>query len=98
MKAKDNLRLDLVSAYTMKARLYLNKAQKEIVDRILTGVRLYYNCTMYAMLNDMECTREVQSKTDPDQTVHYPDFKKAQNATWKKKLCDEHPIIGEVPA
>lgn len=98
MKAKDNLRLDLASAYTMKARLYLNKAQKEIVDQILTGVRLYYNCTMYAMLNDMECTREVQSKTDPDQTVHYPDFKKAQNATWKKKLCDEHPIIGEVPA
>lgn len=82
----------------MKCRLYLNKEQKETVDRILTGVRLFYNCTMYAMLNDMECTKEVKSKTDPKKISHYPDFKAAQNATWIKKLKAEHEIIGEVPA
>lgn len=37
-KAKDNLRLDLVSAYTMKARLYLNKAQEEMAHKRLKSI------------------------------------------------------------
>lgn len=93
-----SIRYDLVPAYTMKARLYLNKSQQETVNRILNGIRVFYNCTMYEMLNNLECTKEVKSKKDPNAILHYPVWKEAQSAYWKGKLMSEHSIIEEVPA
>ena len=89
---------DLVQAYTIKARLYLNKSQQETVEKILNGVRVFYNCTMYEMLNNFKCTKEVKSKKTPEQVLHYPVWKEAQSAYWKEKLMSEHSIIEEVPA
>ena len=49
---------DLIPAYTMKCRLYVNKTQKELIDKALAGIRVFYNCTLWEMFNTHECTTE----------------------------------------
>lgn len=93
---------DLVPAYTMKCRLYLNKTQVELFEKALAGVRTYYNCTLWEMFNNLECTRAVD-EVDKDKKktggiVHFPDLKKAKSAEWKHRLTLEHPIIECAPA
>lgn len=96
------VRYDHIDCYTMKCRLYVNKMQKELIEKALDGIRVYYNCTLWEIFNNHECTIEKQKKNkDGDEvgeTVHFPDFKKAQTAEWKRKLTKEHPIIDYVPA
>lgn len=93
---------DLIPAYTMKCRLYVNKTQRELIDKAIAGVRVYYNCALWEMRNNYTCTIERPKKDKDgnvlDGTVHFPDLKKAQSAEWKRKLAKEHPIIECVPA
>ena len=96
------MKLDLVDAYTMKCRLYANESQKELIQKALAGVRVYYNCTLFEMFTNFSCTKEKEKKTkDGEQTgeiVHFPDLKLAQSKEWKAKLMSEHPIIESAPA
>lgn len=93
---------DLIPAYTMKCRLYVNKTQKELIDKALAGIRVFYNCTLWEMFNTHECTTEKQKKTkggeQTTEVVHFPNLKKAQTADWKNRLAKEHPIIESVPS
>lgn len=93
---------DLIPAYTMKCRLYVNKTQKELIDKALAGIRVFYNCTLWEMFNNKECTTEKtkKSKDGPEtgEVVHFPNLKKAQTADWKNRLAKEHPIIESVPS
>lgn len=93
---------DLIPAYTMKCRLYVNETQKELIDKALAGIRVYYNCTLWEMFNNHDCTIEKQKKSkdgnEASEIVHFPDLRKAQTAEWKRKLTAEHPIIECVPA
>jgi len=93
---------DLIPAYTMKCRLYVNKTQKELIDKALIGLRVFYNCTLWEMFNNFENTRAVKKldkeKNETGEIVHFPDLKAAQKAEWKNRLMAEHPIIECVPA
>lgn len=95
-------RYDLIDCYTMKCRLYVNQTQKKLIDNALTGIKVFYNCTLYEMFNNYECTTEKAKKTKSgdctEELVHSPNFKKAQGAEWKNKLAKEHPIIDCVPS
>ena len=99
-KKGNTMHYDLIPAYTMKCRLYVNKKQRERIDNALEGIRVFYNCTLYKMFNEFECTSEKQKKdgTKPAETVHFPDIRKAQSAEWKNTLIKEHPIIECVPS
>ena len=96
------MKFDLVDAYTMKCRLYVNDNQKELIQKALAGVRVYYNCTLYEMFNSFSCTVEKEKKTKDGEKVgeivHFPDLKNAQSKEWKAKLMSEHPIIECAPS
>lgn len=83
-----------IPSYTMKCRLYLNKGQEEIFEKVLSGLRVAYNATLYDMKMNFGCTKEKKSK---DNTVaHFPDFKYAASAEHLNKLRTENPKIGYV--
>lgn len=94
----DNIRYDHIDCYTMKCRLYLNDAQKEQVDKILRGIHVFYNCTLYKLLNDNEGTQPGKKLNENGEFYHLPNYKTLQNKAWKEDLIREHPIIAEVPA
>ncbi len=86
----------------MKCRLYVNKTQKELIDKALAGIRVFYNCTLWEMFNNKECVTEKSKRlkdgTGAGEVVHFPNLKKAQTADWKNRLAKDHPIIESVPS
>ena len=98
----DKIRYDLIDCYTMKCRLYVNETQKATISNILEGIRVFYNCTLWEMFNNFECTTEKKKKTkseeESDGLVHFPNLRTAQTAEWKNRLAKEHPIIDCVPS
>lgn len=98
----DKIRYDLIDCYTMKCRLYVNETQKATISNILEGIRVFYNCTLWEMFNNFECTTEKKKKTkgekESDGLVHFPNLRTAQTAEWKNRLAKDHPIIDSVPS
>lgn len=82
---------------TMQCRLYLNKEQKEKVDRILDGMRIVYNTTLYAMINEFRFTKEKKVK-GCDDIVHFPDIKQMWEFQHLDELRRQYPIVNEIPA
>lgn len=82
--------------YTMKCRIYPNKTQHEIIDKILYGIRVAYNVTMYEMITNFKNTKEAKDKKE-DKIVHFPQLRnlerlikiipKSRLANVMRKLC-----------
>lgn len=87
-----------VSSYTMKCRLYPNKETAKKIDDILVGIRVFYNCTLWEIFNNYQCTTEAQDKKEPDKVVHFVRPGEICKAEYKNRLIAEHPIISVVPA
>ena len=92
----------LIPNYAMKCRLYLNEAQKQKVDTILTGLRIAHNVTMYEMVTNMVNTKESIDKAAAEngetKIVHFPDWAAMMKKEWLDHLRQEHPIIREIPS
>ena len=89
---------DFIEDYTMKCRLYPNKKQREQIDRILIGVRIAYNCSLYAVLNDPAASKQDDKPNENGEYPHYPNFGYLTAKEWKAKITEENPIVKEVPA
>ena len=83
--------------YTMKCRIYPNKTQHEIIDKILYGIRVAYNVTMYEMITNFKNTKEAKDKKE-DKIVHFPQFSSMIKKEWLDYLRNNYPAVKEVPA
>lgn len=85
-----------IMSNSMKCRLYPNEEQREKIDRILYGIRIVYNTTLYDMMNEHKYTKE-----KPDENgniVHFPDIKQMWQSEHLKELRKQYPIVNEIPA
>lgn len=83
--------------YTMKCRIYPNKSQQESIDKILHGIRVAYNVTMYEMITNFQNTKEAKDKKE-NKIVHFPQFSSMAKKTWLDYLRTNYPVVKEVPA
>lgn len=83
--------------YTMKCRIYPNKTQHEIIDKILYGIRVAYNVTMYEMITNFKNTKEAKDKKE-DKIVHFPQFSSMIKKEWLDYLRNNYPAVKEIPA
>ena len=86
-----------VPNYTMKCRIYPNKSQQEIIDKILHGIRIAYNVTMYEMITNLKNTKETKDKKE-NKTIHFPQFSSMVKKEWLDYLRTNYPAVKEVPA
>lgn len=86
-----------VKNFSMKCRLYPNKTQKKMIDRILHGVQVAHNIALYDMKRYFTNTVEKKNKNG-DGVVHFPDFSKMSSANYLNILREAHPDIECVPA
>ena len=85
-----------IENYSVKCRLYLNDAQKQIVDDILYGIKFAYNTAMYDMRVNHNHTNEWTAKDG--NVLHYPDFASLQKKEYLDELRAKNPIVNVVPA
>ena len=85
-----------VPNYTMKCRIYPNKSQQEIIDKILHGIRVAYNVTMYEMITNLKNTKETKDKKE-NKTIHFPQFSSMVKKEWLDYLRTNYPAVKEVP-
>ncbi|MGM9629305.1 hypothetical protein [Butyricicoccus sp.] len=79
--------------YTMKCRLYPNKTAAATIDRIIFGVQLAYNHTVYEIFNNHFYLKE------PDKNgEHYVDFRHLKSKEHRQHLISIDPRIGNVPS
>lgn len=83
--------------YTMKCRIYPSTAQQEAIDRILHGIRVAYNVTMYEMITNFKNTKEAKDKKE-DKIIHFPQFSSMIKKEWLDYLRNNYPAVKEVPA
>lgn len=83
--------------YTMKCRIYPNTAQQEDIDRILHGIRVAYNVTMYEMITNFKNTKEAKDKKE-NKTIHFPQFSSMVKKDWLDYLRSNYTAVKEVPA
>ncbi len=88
----------LIENYSMKCRLYPNKTQAKQIDTLLHAVHAFYNMALYDMRTNFVNTKESQSKADPDQTVHFPDFNAVGSKAYKDYLKEQNEIIQYLPS
>ena len=86
-----------VPNYTMKCRIYPNKSQQEIIDKILHGIRVAYNVTMYEMITYLKNTKEAKDKKE-NKIVHFPQFSSMVKKDWLNYLRTNYSAVQEVPA
>ena len=86
-----------VPNYTMKCRIYPNKSQQETIDKILHGIRIAYNVTMYEMITNLKNTKETKDKKE-NKTIHFPQFSSMVKKEWLDYLRTNYPAVKEVPA
>ena len=85
-----------IENYSVKCRLYLNDAQKQIVDDILYGIKFAYNTAMYDMRVNHNHTKEWTAKDG--NVLHYPDFTSLQKKEYLDELRAKNPAVNTVPA
>ena len=83
--------------YTMKCRIYPNKTQQETIDKILHGIRVAYNVTMYEMITNFKNTKEAKDKKE-GKTIHFPNFSSMTKKEWLDYLRTNYSAVKEVPA
>lgn len=83
--------------YTMKCRIYPNTVQQETIDRILHGIRVAYNVTMYEMITNFKNTKEAKDKKE-NKIIHFPQFSSMAKKDWLDYLRNNYPAVKEVPA
>lgn len=83
--------------YTMKCRIYPNTAQQEAIDKILYGIRVAYNVTMYEMITNLKNTKEAKDKKE-DKIIHFPQFSSVVKKEWLDYLRNNYPAVKKVPA
>ena len=89
---------DIVKNYAMKCRLYPNNVQKQAIDDAITGIRVFHNCLVYDMWNNLTNVKEKKKTgSDENEFVHFPDIERALKADYKNRLIKEHPIIQKCP-
>lgn len=86
-----------ISNYTMKCRIYPNKSQQETIDKILCGIRVAYNVTIYEMITNFKNTKEVKNKKE-NRIVHFPLFSSMVKKNWLDYLRTNYPAVKEIPA
>ncbi|PWL40877.1 MAG: hypothetical protein DBY43_07805 [Clostridiaceae bacterium] len=86
-----------VPNYTMKCRIYPNKSQQETIDKILHGIRIAYNVTMYEMITNLKNTKETKDKKE-NKAIHFPQFSSMVKKEWLDYLRTNYPAVKEVPA
>lgn len=92
---KENVQYYKIPNYTMKCRLYPNKTMAKAIDDAIYAIQKFYNCTLYEIMENHECTIEKSRKTkdgiEENDMVHFVDFKAVGSVAWKKKIMQEHP-------
>lgn len=83
--------------YTMKCRIYPNKSQQKIIGKILHGIRVAYNVTMYEMTTNFKNTKEAKDKKE-NKIIHFPQFSSMMKKEWLDYLRTNYPDVKEVPA
>ena len=92
---KENEQYFKIPNYVMKCRLYPNKTQADMIDRIIHGVQVAYNNTLYDMNeNHAYC---IESVADDGKVYHNIDFKALGRVEHIAKLRAAHPDTALLP-
>ena len=89
-----DVKLQEISTYTMKLRLYPSKAQQESFDRIFRALHIAYNITFHEVFQK---NPQVCSKPNKDGAV-WPDYSKMVKAEWRQFLIQQNPAVADAPA
>ena len=89
-----DVKLQEISTYTMKLRLYPSKAQQESIDRIFRALHIAYNITFHEVFQK---NPQVCSKPNKDGAV-WPDYSKMVKAEWRQFLIQQNPAVADAPA
>ena len=73
-----------IPVYTFNFRMYPNKEQSELIDRIILALHKACNMAVYDMFENKINTIEKPDKNNEGQTVHFPDV----NSMAKKQYLD----------
>lgn len=86
-----------IPCYTMKCRLYPNKAQAKAIDDIIYASGVFYNCLQYDIMHNPELWDGKVNKTGMYVNC-YPRFDVVRKADYIHKLIAEHPICECLPS
>lgn len=89
-----NMKLQEISTYTMKLRLYPSKAQQESIDKIFRALHIAYNITFHEVFQK---NPKVCGKPNKDGAV-WPDYHKMAKAEWRQFLIEQNPAVAYAPA
>lgn len=82
--------------YSMKCRLYPNKAQVEYIDKCLRGMKAISNMILYDMCNNNMWVNEAKDKQTGD-IIHWADYTKAFSGESLNNYRSQNTYINYLP-
>lgn len=80
-----------IPAYTFNFRMYPNKEQRELIDKIILEVHKVCNMAVYDMFTNKVNTVEKPDKNNKGETVHFPKISSMTKKEYLDKLRTERP-------
>lgn len=87
-----------IPVYTFNFRMYPNKEQSELIDRIILALHKACNMAVYDMFENKVNTIERPDKKNGGQTVHFPDVKSIAKKQYLDVLRSRREDIKLIPA
>lgn len=87
-----------IPVYTFNFRMYPNKEQSELIDRIILALHKACNMAVYDMFENKVNTIESPDKKNGGQTVHFPDVKSIAKKQYLDVLRSRREDIKLIPA
>lgn len=87
-----------IPAYTFNFRMYPNKEQRELIDKIILEVHKVCNMAVYDMFTNKVNTVEKPDKNNKGETVHFPNVNAIAKKEYLDKLRKNRPSAIIVPA
>lgn len=87
-----------IPVYTFNFRMYPNKEQSELIDRIILALHKACNMAVYDMFENKVNTIERPDQKNGGQTVHFPDVKSIAKKQYLDVLRSRREDIKLIPA
>lgn len=84
--------------YTFNFRMYPNKEQRKLIDKIILEVHKVCNMAVYDMFTNKVNTVERPDKNNEGKTVHFPKISSMAKKEYLDKLRTERPSSTVIPA
>ena len=87
-----------IPVYTFNFRMYPNKEQSELIDRIILALHKACNMAVYDMFENKINTIEKPDQNNEGQTVHFPDVNSMAKKQYLDVLRSRNEDIKLIPA